>query len=93
MVLYFKFCGPYRLQVAVRLQALLKQEVHSKVDVVAGRAAKAVDNCAREKAWPSKAEPFAHGTFSLPPEQLKAIRRAYQRPPALQGEHSDDESS
>jgi hypothetical protein len=75
---------------AVRLQALAQQEVRSKVQVVAGRAAKAVDNCAKEKAWPSKVEPFAHGTFSLPPEQLKAIRRAYQRPPLLQDQPSDD---
>jgi hypothetical protein len=77
---------------AVHLQARAQQEVQSKVEVVAGRAAKAVNNCAKEKAWPSKVEPFAHGTFSLPPEQLKAIRRAYQRPHPLQPEHSDDGS-
>lgn len=75
------------------MQALAQQQAQSKVHVVASRAAKAVDNCAKEKAWPSKVEQFAHGTFSLPPEQLKAIRRAYQRPPLLQSEGSDEGSS
>jgi hypothetical protein len=72
------------------MQAIAQQEVQSKVHIVASRAAKAVDNCAREKAWPSKVEQFVHGTFSLPPEKLKAIRRAYQRPPLLQDEPSDE---
>jgi hypothetical protein len=78
---------------ATHLQALAQQEAQSKVHVIASRAAKAVDNCAREKAWPSKVEQFAHGTFSLPPEQLKAIRRAYQRPPPLQDERSEESSN
>uniref|UniRef100_A0A383V5A4 Uncharacterized protein n=1 Tax=Tetradesmus obliquus TaxID=3088 RepID=A0A383V5A4_TETOB len=76
-----------------RVAAQAQQQAQSKVHVVASRAAKAVDNCAKEKAWPSKVEQFAHGTFSLPPEQLKAIRRAYQRPPPLQSEGSHEGSS
>jgi hypothetical protein len=55
------------------------------VKVVAERAAKAVADCGRERQWPSKrVEAFPHGTFSLSPEVLKAVRKAYYTTPPLE---------
>eukprot|EP00878_Enallax_costatus_P023708 GHUV01025242.1.p1 GENE.GHUV01025242.1~~GHUV01025242.1.p1 ORF type:complete len:377 (+),score=147.71 GHUV01025242.1:696-1826(+) len=64
------------------LQEVARQEAKAKVSQVYERTARAVDNCSREKAWSSKiVEGYPAGTFSRSPEQLKAIRKQYQRPP------------
>lgn len=67
------------------VQDLAKAEVEGQIKVVAERAAKAVQNCDRERQWPSKRiEAFPPGTFSLTPEVLKAVRKAYYKTPPLE---------
>jgi hypothetical protein len=72
------------------LQKLAKAEVEGHVKVIAVRAAKAVGNYDRERQWPSKRmEVFPHGTFSLAPEALKAVRKAYYKTPPLSEEQQN----
>jgi len=67
------------------MQGLLRAEVEARDTVVAARAALAVENCARERQWPSKRiEAYPPGTFNLSPQLLKAVRKAYHKPPLLE---------
>lgn len=68
----------------MRHQELARAELEGRAEVVALRAAKAVQNCDREQHWPSKrVEAYPPGTFSLSPQVLKAVRRAYHKTPPL----------
>lgn len=67
------------------VQGLLREEVEARDSVVVARAALAVENCARERQWPSKRiEAYPPGTFNLSPQLLKAVRRAYHKSPPLE---------
>lgn len=64
------------------LQDVARLDSKAKVAQVRERAARAVGNCSRENAWPSKVvEAYPAGTFNRAPQQLKAIRKHYQKPP------------
>jgi hypothetical protein len=78
-------------------QERAKAEAAGHVQAVAERAAKAVQDCDREQHWPSKrTEAFPPGTFSLTPDALRAVRKAYHKGPPLAprqggGDAGDDE--
>lgn len=55
------------------------------VKAAADQLALSVEYYEREKQWPSKrAEAYPPGTFSPSPQALKAVRKAYYKPPRLQ---------
>lgn len=65
-------------------QDLARAEVEGRVKVVADRAARAVENCERERQWPSKrSSAYPPGTFRLDPDALRAVRAAYYKPPLV----------
>lgn len=65
-------------------QERAKAEAAGRVQAVADRAAKVVQDCDHEQHWPSKrTEAFPPGTFSLTPDALRAVRRAYYKGPSL----------
>ena len=66
------------------MQELARAEKEGHNQVVAERAAKAVNNAEREQHWPSRrVEAYPPGTFSLGPQVLKAVRKAYYKTPPL----------
>lgn len=78
----------------VRVQELARAEKEGQAQVIAERAAKAVDNCDRERHWPSRrVEAYPPGTFNLSPQVLKAVRKAYYRTPHLPEAHQLEEDS
>lgn len=79
-LLHVCFCTHHLLLLccACECQDMARAEVEERAEVVALRAAKAVQNCDKEQHWPSKrVEAYPPGTFSPSPQVLKAVRRAY----------------
>lgn len=76
-------------------QERAKAEAAGRVQAVADRAAKAVQDCDPEQHWPSKrTEAFPPGTFSLTPDALRAVRKAYNKgPPLLLGGGGEEGSA
>lgn len=73
-------------------QERTKAEAAGRVQAVAERAAKAVQDCDREQHWPSKrTEVFPPGTFSLTPDALRAVRKAFHKGPPLLRQGGDGE--
>jgi hypothetical protein len=66
-------------------QDMAKAESEGHLKAVADQLALSVEYCERERQWPSKrSEAYPPGSFSLSPQALKAVRKAYYKPPPLE---------
>lgn len=60
------------------VQELIVAEHEQMLMSIADRAEQALEAARRETAWPSRrVEAYPPGTFNLPPNELKAVRRAH----------------
>lgn len=76
--------APFHPQHTPHVQDLVRAEVEGRVERVAERAAHALENCERERQWPSRrVEAYSPGTFNLSPQLLQAVRKAYHKGPAV----------
>jgi hypothetical protein len=64
---------------------MAKAESERCSKAAADQLALSVEYYEREKQWPSKrSEAYPPGTFSPSPQALKAVRKAYDKPPPLE---------